>query len=197
MTATLTIPAEEQRTIRLFAVNLTEAQVAALLRDHAPPPAAPGDLPETPAAATLLGWPALDTRHAELFAIRDLSGLGLPGYLTEGLGLDEADIAPDRARLAALEGHALILLSRAFGGAAVTLDIPPALTLIGTYHEKTTPVLFQPLPGTAGQGRLTGAPSAPEDKAARARLLRLAMLSALILMLLAIGLVAILGGVGE
>ena len=190
MTARLTIPAEEHRTVRLFAVNLPEAQVTAMLRDT--PPAPPGELPQVPAAATLLDWPALDTRHTELFAIRDLTGLGLTGYLTEGLGLDEAEIAADRPRLAALEGYVLIVLSRAFGGDPVTLDIPPALTLIGTYREKSAPVLFEPLPGTAGQGTLTGKPT-PADKVARARLLRLAALSALILMLLAIALVAVLG----
>lgn len=190
MSARLSIPADERRTIRVFAVNLPEPQVAAMLRDT--PPTAPGELPQVPAAATLLGWPDLDTRHTELFAIRDLTGLGLIGYLTEGLGLEEAEIAPDRPRLAALEGYVLIVLSRAFGGDPVTLDVPPALSLIGTYREKSAPVLFEPLPGTSGQGTLTGK-QAPEDKAGRARLLRLAALSALILMLLAIAVVAILG----
>lgn len=191
MTGRLIIPADEHRVVRVFAVNLPEAQVTAMLRDA--PTAAPGDLPQVPAAADLLGWPGLDTRHTELFPIRDLTGLGLPGYLSEGLGLDEAEITPDRARLAALDGYILIVLSRAFDGEPVTLDLPAALTLIGTYREKSAPVLFEPLPGTAGQGTLTGK-TTPDDKAARARLLRLAALSALILMLLAIALVAILGG---
>ena len=218
MTARLTIPAEEHRTVRLFAVNLPEAQVTAMLRDT--PPAPPGELPQVPAAATLLDWPALDTRHTELFAIRDLTGLGLTGYLTEGLGLDEAEIAADRPRLAALEGYVLIVLSHAFARAKIDAGKPGQIVLvgslagmaatagsrmynatkfglrgfalIGTYREKSAPVLFEPLPGTAGQGTLTGKP-APADKVARARLLRLAALSALILMLLAIALVAVLG----
>lgn len=191
MTTPLTIPPHEHRTVRVFAVNLPESQVTAMLRDT--PPAAAGELAQTPAAATLLGWPDLDTRHTELFAIRDLTGLGLPGYLTEGLGLDESDIAADRARLSALDGYVLIVLSRAFDGQAVTLDLPPALTLIGTYREKSDPVTFEPLPGAADQGTLTGK-AGPADKTGRGRLLRLAALSALILMLLAIAVVAILGG---
>ncbi|OZB17046.1 MAG: hypothetical protein B7X55_06930 [Rhodobacterales bacterium 34-62-10] len=164
MTTTLTVPADEHRTIRVLAVNLPEAQVAAMLRDA--PPAAPGELPEIPAAAALLNWPALDTRHTALFAVRDLTGVGLTGYLTEGLGLEDAQIAPDRSRLAALDGYVLILLSRAFGGQAVTLDIPPALTLIGTYREKSAPVLFEPLPAGGAQDAPSGKMRKPVSDAA-------------------------------
>ena len=160
MTATLTIPAEEHRTARLFAINLPEAEVAAMLRDTPQPATLTGALPETLAAATLLGWPDLDTRRAEVFAIRDLTGFGLMGYLTEGLGLDEAQIAPDRARLAALDGYVLILMSRAFRGQAVTLKLPQTLTLIGTYRETAAPVVFEPLPSGGAQD----APRTPTRK---------------------------------
>ena len=162
MTATLTVPAAERRTVRVFAVNLPEAEVSAMLRDTGATTTgtASDDLPEIPAAAELLGWPDLDTRHTELFPVRDLTGLGLPGYLAEGLGLDEATLAPDRARLAALEGYVLIVLSRAFGDKAVTLDLPPALTLIGSYAEKTAPVIFEPLPAGGAQD----APQTPTRK---------------------------------
>ena len=179
MTATLTVPAAERRTVRVFAVNLPEAQVSAMLRDTAPaaPDAPTGDLPAIPAAAELLGWPDLDTRHTELFPIRDLTGLGLPGYLAEGLGLDEATLAPDRARLAALEGYVLIVLSRAFGDRAVTLDLPPALTLIGTYPEKTAPLVFEPLPaGGAQEAPRTPARKSVSDAAMSGRIAMAALL---------------------
>jgi hypothetical protein len=166
VTTTLTIAADEHRTARLFAVNLPEAQVAAMLRDTPQPATLTGELPEIPAAATLLGWPDLDTRHAELFAIRDLTGFGLMGYLTEGLGLDEAQIAPDRARLAALEGYVLILMSRAFSGQTVTLDVPPTLTLIGTYRETSAPVVFEPLPTGGAQEAPSGKTRKPVSDAA-------------------------------
>lgn len=197
MTARLGIPATERGIVRVFAVNLPEAQVAAMLDDGL----VDGDLPpgerrELPAAADLLGWPALDTRHAELFAVKDLTGLGLPTYLTEGLGLEEDQLAPDHARLSALEGYVLIVLSRAFGGQDVTLHVPDALTLISTYKEKFAPVTFEPLPGTAGQAALAGRPSIRAPDQSR-RILRVAALTALILMLLAIALVAILGGRAE
>lgn len=151
MTVKLTVPAQESGIIRLFAVNLPQTQVAAMLRDTAAKPAETGALPETPAAAILLGWPGLDTRQTELFAISDLTGLGLTGYLREGLGLSDDQIAPDKARLSALEGYVLIVLSRAFGGQSLDLDLPQELTLIGTYREPSAPVRFEPLPG-AGTG---------------------------------------------
>jgi hypothetical protein len=175
MTTTLTIPAEEHRKIRVFAINLPEAEVAAMLR--AAPPQPSDDLPETPAAATLLGWPTLDTRHAEVFAIRDLSGLGLPGYLSEGLGLEEDQIAPDRARLSALDGYVLIVMSRAFAGQGVTVEIPPHLTLIGTYQEKTAPLLFEPLPtGGAEDAPMTQGRKPVSDAAMSGRIATVALL---------------------
>ena len=196
MTARLSIPAEERGVVRVFAVNLPEMQVATMLREAEAPATEIGELPEVPAAADLLGWPDLDTRHTELFAVKDLTGLGLSGYLTEGLGLEEDQIAPDHARLSALDGYVLLVLSRAFRGQDVTVHVPEALTLIGSYKEKFAPVTFEPLPGATGQATLTGpAPAQPPDQARR--ILRVAALTALILMLLAIGMVAILGGYVE
>jgi hypothetical protein len=190
----LTIPAQESRVTRLFAINLPEAQVAAMLRDQTDRTvSATGELPETPAAAALLGWPDLDTRQTELFAVRDLTGLGLPGYLVEGLGLPEEQINADKARLSALEGYVLIVLSRAFGGQDIDLELPAEVTLIGTYRERSAPVQFEPLPSAAARGTLTGAP-APQPAGQNRRLLRVAALTALLLIVLGIGALAILGG---
>ena len=193
MSESIVIAPQEHGIVRVFAVNLPDAEVAALLRSAPPPEAAPGDLPQTPAAAELLGLSGLDTRHTELFAIRDLTGLGLGGYLTEGLGLKEAQVAADRARLAALDGHVLIVLSRAFQGQGAVLPPSPKLTLIGSYREDAAPVIYEPLPSQAARGVTGGAPIAPAA-ATQGRSLRIASLAALILALLAIAGVAVLKG---
>lgn len=144
---TLTIPAHDRLGVRVFAAKLT-----------------PDDLQRDKArlVADLLGDPDLDPAFVEIFDVADLSGVGLSGYLTEGLGVLEAALARDRARLDALKGPVLTLLSKALHGREVTLTPDPRLTLVGTYAEDRPPVHFQPLPTTAAQGTL--APSLPPDR---------------------------------
>ena len=104
--------------------------------------------------------PDLDPAYIEIFDLAELSGVGLAGYLTEGLGVPAPALAADRARLEALKGPVLILLSKALHGRKVTLTPDPRLTLVGTYAEDRPPVHFEPLPTTAAKGILTpGLPS--------------------------------------
>lgn len=145
--STLAIPASDRHAVRVFAARLTPED---LKRDKAG------------LAAELLGDPDLDPAFVELFDLADLSGLGLAGYLAEGLGVPEAVLAADRARLDAVTGPVLILLSRAQHGRAVTLSPDPRLTLVGTYTEDQPPVHFEPLPSAAAQGTLT--PNLPPDR---------------------------------
>ena len=51
----------------------------------------------------------LDSDFVELFPLSNLDGLGLAGYLTEGLGVAEADVKPNAARLNAMSGQVLIV----------------------------------------------------------------------------------------
>lgn len=143
---TLTIPAHDRDGVRVFTAKLTADD---LHRDKAR------------LAADLLGDPDLDPAYVEIFDLADLSGVGLSGYLTEGLGVPEAAIS-DPARLDALTGPVLILLSKALHGREVTLTPDPRLTLIGTYAEELPPVHFEPLPAAAAQGMLT--PDLPPDR---------------------------------
>lgn len=144
---TLTIPAHDRNGVRVFAARLTPED---LKRDKAR------------LVGELLGDPDLDPAFVELFDLADLSGLGLPGYLAEGLGVPETALAADRARLEAVTGPVLILLSKALHGRAVTLTPDPRLTLVGTYAEERPPVHFEPLPTAAAQGTLT--PDLPLDR---------------------------------
>lgn len=146
---TLTIPAHDRDGVHVFTAQLT-----------------PDDLQRDKArlAAELLGDPDLDPAFIEIFDVSDLGDVGLSGYLTDGLGVPETAI-PDPARLDALKGPVLILLSKALHGRAVTLTPDPRLTLIGTYAEERPPVHFEPLPTVGAQGQLT--PDLPPDRTAQ------------------------------
>lgn len=141
----IAIPAHDRHGVRVFAARLTPED---LQRDKAS------------LAAALLGDADLDPAFIEIFDLADLSGVGLSGYLTEGLGVPEAALAADRARLDALKGPVLILLSKALHGRAATLTPDSRLTLVGTYAEERPPVHFEPLPTAAAEGRLTPNPPA-------------------------------------
>lgn len=142
----LTIPAHDRHGVRVFTARLTPED---LQRDKAR------------LVVELLGDPDLDPAYVELFDVADLTGVGLSGYLTEGLGVPEAALARDRLRLDSLTGPVLILLSRALHGREVTLTPDPRLTLVGTYVEDRPPVHFEPLPTAAATGTLT--PNLPPD----------------------------------
>ncbi|SHI95257.1 hypothetical protein SAMN05444000_10431 [Shimia gijangensis] len=109
-------------------------------------------------------WDALDPTYLdedfiEFCDIASLEDLGLTGYMTEGLGVSEVDVAQDAARLSAITGHVLIVFSSAFDGIAQTLTPRAPLRWIGTYREDKAPVVFAPLPSEAAKGIL--APAAP------------------------------------
>lgn len=143
----LAIPAHDRDGVRVFAARLTPDE---LQRDKAR------------LVAELLGDPDLDPAFVEIFDLADLSGVGLAGYLTDGLGVPEATLTADGTRLDGLTGPVLILLSKALHGRAGTLTPDPRLSLVGTYAEVRPPVHFEPLPTAAAQGALT--PDLPIDR---------------------------------
>jgi len=143
----LAIPAHDHNGVRVFSASLTPDEMQ---RDKAR------------LVIELLGDPDLDPAFVEIFDLADLSGVGLAGYLTDGLGVPDTALTADRARLDALTGPVLILLSKALHGRAGTLTPDPRLTLVGTYAEVRPPVHFEPLPTAAAQGTLT--PDLPIDR---------------------------------
>ncbi|WP_371225693.1 hypothetical protein [Roseovarius sp. 2305UL8-3] len=151
------INATERGIVRVFTVDLPEEEIEQF----------------DPASA--LGVTSLDPQYAELFPVSDLKGVGLSGYMTEGLGIAEDEL--DKARLDALKGHVLIVLSAAFAGEAVTLTPKAPLRWIGTYTEERAPVQFEPLPDAAAQGQITPqGKKAPSDAAMSGRVATLALL---------------------
>jgi hypothetical protein len=124
MTA-INIPAGERGVIRVFAINRPTSDMRVAL----------SRTPKPDLARDLLGDPHLDTASAEIFPVSDLEGVGLTAYLTDGYAVPDAQLAPDKAKLDALDGYVLLLFSESFAGREATLAAGPDVTLIGTYGE--------------------------------------------------------------
>lgn len=153
----LTIPAHDRQGVHVFTAALTPVEMQ-------------GDTAAL--AAGLLGLADLDPAFVELFDSADLSSLGLSGYLAEGLGVPEAQIAPHKARLDGLTGPVLILRSSALQGRGATLTPDPRLTLIASFTEDRPPVHFEPLPSAAASGTLApDLPAGPPPRLPRVFLL--------------------------
>jgi hypothetical protein len=156
VSAFIPIPPKERHTLRVFALDMTAAEVAAL-RD-ADAVLEPGQvLPylRTDAAARLLGV-AVDATQVEVFHTDDVEAIGLAAYLIEGNAVSQAQIAADADRLDAYRGYVMTIRSQAFGGQAATLRPDPKARLMGTYSEEVPPVRFDPLPTSSASGVLGG-----------------------------------------
>ncbi len=120
----LAVAPGEHGVVRLFTLTIEAGGLKAL---------------KTPGALDgALGVDNVDPEQVELFDIADLAGVGLATYLIDGCGIPEAVIAPDAARLDALDGNVMVVLSRAFGGRAVTLHPAAQLSLAGIWSETAT-----------------------------------------------------------
>lgn len=138
--STITIPKGEQGAIRVFAISRPMPDMSRALKNQT----------KEALAAELLGV-EVDAGAIELFALSDLTGVGLPRYLAEGYDVSDTQLASDRARLEALDGYVLLLFSRAFDGAQATLQPSPDLTLIGTYHEAAAAMQGAPIESAAAK----------------------------------------------
>ncbi|MEC9196039.1 MAG: hypothetical protein VX974_00405 [Pseudomonadota bacterium] len=174
MNATVDIKALEPDTVRVFALSLSDADAKPYVQDNA-------------RATELLGVDQIDPQYVEIFPVSDLEGLGLIGYLTEGQGIPDTLLAPDRSRLAALDGHVMVVMSRAFADRAVQLELDPRVTLIGSYAEDKPPVTFEPLPAEMAKGALTGTADVPPVNHGRGYKILLLIIAIVVLIALALG----------
>ena len=173
MTASHTVPPDEHGVVRVFALNLDDAA------------AKPWRAGEAPVIAKALGVEAIDPDHVDVLRLKDMHPMTLSGYLTEGIGLPADLVAPDRARLDALSGHAVVILSRAFGGKEAALNPTEVVTHIATYTEPPTLPSFDDLTTASAAGTLApqeGAESPPfRATTAWAVLVALGMIAVLVL----------------
>ena len=126
----------ERGRLHVFAVNRPKADIAAVFT---PPETGADRLQPAPELLRdLADVDGLDPAGAELIPLADLVGLGLSGYLSEGLDIPEADIAEYKRKLDALEGYGLILTSRAFQGNSFALAETASLTHIASFDPPGT-----------------------------------------------------------
>ncbi|MFY0618398.1 hypothetical protein [Shimia sp.] len=135
------ISASERGLVRLFAVDLPSEQIPAFCE------------PIYDEDGAVIRWPLiealgatyLDQDFVEIFDIDDLEDLGLTGYMTDGLGIAEADLVEDGARLSAQTGWVMVIVSSAFKETEQALNPHKPLRWLGTYKEEGAPVHFEPL----------------------------------------------------
>ena len=151
MSDPLEAPSDEWGVVRLFAIDLPEDQI--------------GGFEEVSDVIGIDGrplWPLRDALGAthlekdrlEVFPVGDIADLGLSAYLTEGLGIPDATLAHERARIDAVRGHVLVVTSGALGGVAQTLSPQPPLRHIGTYHEAPIAPVIGSIETEAASGKL-------------------------------------------
>ncbi|OIQ36000.1 MAG: hypothetical protein BM558_14390 [Roseobacter sp. MedPE-SW] len=147
MQGVIEIPAGERGVIRVFDLDMVPEQ-ARFLRE-------PGAL------AQVLGIDEINLDHVEIFPVSDLEELGLAGYLTQGCGIPEADVAPDLEALKNLSGHVLLLRSRAFDGAATRLTPASQISLLASYGEQQITWSAPPQASPASSKLYTGPKLSP------------------------------------
>ncbi|MEM9343215.1 MAG: hypothetical protein AAGA87_09230 [Pseudomonadota bacterium] len=107
----------EHGTVRVFAINLPEPDA-------------------TRFAETRLGAALgvdLDPSYVDVVTLADLDEVGLSGLLIDGHGIDEQTLFPDKTKLDALDGVAVVMTSKAIRTRPAHLSESTELTLIGAY----------------------------------------------------------------
>lgn len=140
MTATITIPHHESGVVRVFAISRPMSTMARLLKQQ----------PKAALASDLLAHD-VTSDMIELFALSDLTGVGLSRYLADGYDIAPDALRADHLRLEGLDGYVLLLFSTIAGGATVSLRPHADLTLVGTYAEPKAMHAVQPIPSEAAK----------------------------------------------
>ncbi|PIE15130.1 MAG: hypothetical protein CSA70_00600 [Rhodobacterales bacterium] len=192
MSAQFQVKANERGIVRLFSVAMDQMASNNFLEpDFDRDDEDESDVDAASPVGEALGVTYLDTDFVELFHVDDLDGVGLAQYMIDGLGIAEADITQDRARIDALKGHVLIVLSPALGGFETRLTPRPPLRWIATYVEESAPVKFTPLPdgGAFGatEGNAVPASSPPRPPWHLTALAGLGLLALILILLFATG----------
>lgn len=192
MSDRISVPAEEYGVVRVFTLDISGAEKAAYLPPEDEAGAEGWKLPDA------LGAERLDPRYVQVFALRELEGMGFSDYLVEGQGIAEEELSGDRGRLDGLSGHVAVLSSAAFGDRAQTLTPTAPARWIGTYREERGAAVHMPLHAESARkqtpdGSEAGG-DAPAEPAGAGPSSRRMVLAGLALVLLLLAVLALAGG---
>ncbi|WP_136636970.1 hypothetical protein [Pseudooceanicola onchidii] len=179
----MTLTSGDRETVHLFTANLDEDALWSFVTPD----------PDTGAypLREALGVDSLDDTQVEGAVAEDLDGIGLAGFLTEGIGVDEGQIAADRARIDAIRGAVVIIKGAAFDGAHVPLSPKPPLAHFGSWSMTPVATTMEPLRSEAASGITTPAPQpAPVNAPKTSRLTLWLLLGMAALILIVMGLFA-------
>jgi hypothetical protein len=145
MSDKINVKSGDRGLVWVFAVDLEGGEAANFNRRN-------GEWP----AQKALGAETLDPEHVEVFPVSDLEGVGLAGYLEDGMGVPADQLEDMRARLDAQSGWVMVVTSKALDGKAQTLTPRAPLRLIGSFSEERPAVSFKTLPSESAKGTVSG-----------------------------------------
>lgn len=173
MSDRIEIPAIGGDEIHVFGLDLTGEEAEAFL-------ARPADNGGGWPLKVALGADRLDPAHVEHFPVSDLAGVGLAGYLTDGMGAEAEAVMAEADRLAALQGDVVILRPAAFARTAQSLTPRPPLTHAGSFPLDRGATTMERLHSASATGHVT--PDMPATPAPTSRAVKwLAALAAFII----------------
>ena len=109
----------------------------------------------------------LDDKQIEGAVVEDLAGIGLSGFLVEGIGVDRSLIEQDIPKIDALTGSVVIVKGAAFDGAHIPLMPKSPLTHVGSWHLVAAPSTLEPLVAETAKGSVSQSaaiPAAPRNR---------------------------------
>ncbi|KAA2314583.1 hypothetical protein DL237_07410 [Pseudooceanicola sediminis] len=180
----LTVSPADRDAIYVLATDPEAPEVAAIMS----PKRLNGSAGRT--AASLLGLSDDMAGEVELVNPADLEGIGLSGYLTQGLGLNEEAVGRDKMNLDALRSPVILLRGRLAEAGESRILLPRGISYVGKYLLTRTEVGMMPLTAQSASGVippvLTGA-TAPMPRS-KAWIASLVIGVGVVLALVAIGL---------
>jgi hypothetical protein len=173
---TVHVPANDHGAIYVFEVTGTH-------------PAGLADKSDS-ALLAVFGPVLLNSDYVDVVYPATLMEMTLPEYITQGYDLPVTDeLAED---LRKITNPAVLVMSAAFGGKEVTLDLPENVRIVTTLREKPAIKVIDPINSAGADGVLTPKPTKPPKS--NARMSGMVAMYTLLAMFALVGLMIWVGG---